>query len=156
MHSMLERGFTRNSLRPRKLHVDWARHIFRELNAKADELANRHTYSYYFDVDNSRWRYYRIFFDGSLTRTAAGGGWILFGANAITCDSPEEWHVVASLSFPMAVTSSITVCELEACVWSVAFLTALVVGITEAQEVLHNWRTLETSRHRVLELANLL
>ena len=126
------------------------------MNVEADKLANRHAYSYFFDAQNAQWRYYRIFFDGSLKSSAGGGGWILYGANALCSDTLHEWHVVASLSFPMAATSTITTCELEACVWAVAFITALLEGIDDAEAVLRNWQTMETKRFRVLELANLV
>merc|ERR1719198_2290091 len=80
---------------------DWARHIYRELNGEADALANLHCYSAYFDEDNHCFTHYRIFFDGSVTPSRTGGGWILKGAYRLERDVPEAWHCVAKLSFPM-------------------------------------------------------
>ena len=71
----------------------------------------------WFDTSNFKYPLYRVFFDGSLTGSAAGGGWILFGARTVNSDALEEWQAVASLSFAMPKQATITACELEACVW---------------------------------------
>ena len=41
-------------------------------------------------------------------------------------DEEHEWTAIASLSFDMPAGSTVTVCELEACVWGVAFLAAVL------------------------------
>ena len=89
-----------------------------------DGLANRHerTHKQYC---SKRYARYRIFFDGSVSSRAAGGGWALYGADDVVEDIPEECTLVAEESFGMQRNSTITVCELEACVWAVSFFGAL-------------------------------
>eukprot|EP00973_Karenia_brevis_P045707 6329188-Karenia_brevis.AAC.1 len=62
-------------LKPRHETADWGRHIYRELNTQADELAGRHVLSYE-RVDNAvPYTCFRLFFDGSVSQSGSGGGW---------------------------------------------------------------------------------
>ena len=56
----------------------------------------------------------------------------------------------------MGPHATITACELEACVWAVAFLTTLVTDINETLAVLLQWTPMETQRFPVLHLADLV
>ena len=156
MHTLLERGACSHNLRPRHRTADWARHIFRELNGYADVLANRHSYTSWFNGAPPEHSRFRLFFDGSVTNVAAGGGWALYGTNSAAYDVEDEWYLIAELSFPMPRHSTITVCELEACVWGVAFFTALLESVDAALDCLAQWTPLNTRAHLVLQFAQLI
>ena len=55
---------------------------------------------------------YKLYFDGSVTKTKASEGWALYGASEVTHDTPEEWIQIAIASFSMPPSSAITACEL--------------------------------------------
>ena len=98
---------------------------------------------------------FRLFFDGGCNRqgTAAGGGWVLYGAVRMVDDAPEEWTKMAELSFPLGDGCTVTVAELEACLWGVCYLSALLECDASVAEHLNSWRPLDTKRFRVLELS---
>ncbi len=156
MHSLLERMLRYSRLSPRCDTADFGRHIFRELNGEADSLANRHCFTSSFHSDDLRFGYYRLFFDGSVTSTATGGGWILYGSHGVQADAQEEWLRVASLSFPMGLEATITACELEACLWGVAFEAALFEGRDAAVANVKEWTPLKVEKFPTLCLAGLL
>ena len=135
---------------------DWGRHIFRELNGHADSLANRHTHTQWFDGQQPRFDRYRLFFDGGVTKRAAGGGWALHGTSFDANDVPEAWQLIATLSFAMPVSATVTVCELEACIWGIAFFADFMKGPDAAENNLSAYKPLDTSKHQVLKLAQLL
>ena len=85
----------------------------------------------------------------------AGGGWVLYGSYNVIGDSLANWFVIATLSFPMAIDATITACELEACVWRVAFAVAYLEGIVEARDVMKNWSTMDTRTMPTLQLASI-
>ena len=90
-------------------------------------------------------------------KTAAGGGWILYGADSIMHDEQDEWATfVASASFPMGLEATITVCELEACLWGVSFMTTLVADIEMANHNLVHWKPLAVQNIPILLQAELL
>jgi hypothetical protein len=99
---------------------------------------------------------YRLFFDGSVTKTKAGGGWVLYGATTVAQDTQEEWKLIAAVSFPMPPSSTITACELEACLWGVAFIAALFSGGSHAATNLQTWQPQHIEGMRTLMLANLI
>eukprot|EP00973_Karenia_brevis_P091572 12408182-Karenia_brevis.AAC.1 len=150
---MLQHG-----LMPRARDSEWARHIYRELNQRADALANKHAHYCYMCLRSKpqSFKYYRIFFDGSVARSGAGGGWVLYGCSDLHTDVPEAWTVVAERSFPMPKTATITACELEACVWAVAFLRDLLDSTEKAMENIRTWQPLDTNGFPVLQLAQLV
>ena len=135
---------------------DWGRHIFRELNGHADSLANRHMNTKWFDGTQPRFDSYRLFFDGSLMKHAAGGGWVLHVTSFDSRDVPEMLELMASLSFAMPPNAMATVCELDACIWGVVFVASFMKGPDAANSKLTEWKTLDVSTHRVLQLAQLL
>ena len=71
-HAMIERMVAANSMLPRHETADRGRHIFRELNREADAPANKHSNGSSIDWDNCRYRYYRLFFDGSVAAHGCG------------------------------------------------------------------------------------
>ena len=70
---------------------EWTRHIYRELNAEADKLANKHRDEKKITPGLGQHRCYQLFFDGSVTADSAGGGLVLYGSSAVVHDSPDEW-----------------------------------------------------------------
>ena len=99
---------------------------------------------------------YRVFFDGSCASNGSGGGWILYGSNNAQADTEDEWTRVASLSFCLQAGATVTSAELEAALWGVAYVRARLSSPVEATNNLKNWKTLDTSRLRILCLAELV
>ena len=66
------------------------------------------------------------------------------------------WTKMAELSFPMGEGCTVTVAELEACLWGICYLAAVLDGDAAVAIHLENWRPLGTSRFRLLELSGLL
>ena len=99
---------------------------------------------------------YRVFFDGSVIATAAGGGRVLYGAQEVKQDEPSEWERIAAVSFPMPVGSTITQCELEACLWAVCFMESLFRSEAAALRNLQTWEPQKISGVKTLILADLL
>ena len=145
-----------SGVRPRTDTADWGRHIYRELNTEADILANRHEDSRHMETNLQDFKCYRLFFDGSVTKTKAGGGWVLYGATQVAQDSQEEWNRIAAVSFPMPPNSTITACELEACLWGVSFIASLFVSESQAAVNLQTWQAQHIKGIRTLMLANMI
>ena len=143
-------------LRPRADTADWARHIYGELNTEADSLANKHCNEYLLSNMSSAFTCYRLFFDGSVNQNGAGGGWILYGAVGGHGAEPQEWTVIASCSFEIPQDATVTICELEACVFAVVFMRALTQGVNEAHECMQSWQPLHINNVRILKLAHML
>ena len=141
---------------PRQDHADWGRHVYRELNAEADALASKHTYTYVEHDADSDYNCFRLFFDGSCTKHAAGGGWILYGAAQVNADEVEEWTKLAEMSFPLCRQSTVTIAELEACLWGVAYMLARLQGRTSLAHHLDAWRPLNTKNFEILDLSGLI
>ena len=131
------------------------RHIFREINKKADALANMHSYSRRLETEK-KYKFYRLFFDGSVTKTAAGGGWILYGADTVVNDDTTEWTIKAAVSFPMGIEATITICEMEACLWGITFMAAYLESSVSARSNMMSWKPLSVKKCLVLQLAQLL
>jgi ribonuclease HI len=151
LHDAIERMFVAYSVLPRQDHCDLGRHIYRELNPEADALAGRHSFSYNRLCHDVSFRFYRLFFDGSCNqaRSSGGGGWVLYGARRIIDDSPEEWTKIAELSFPLFAGCTVTVAELEACLWGVSYFAAMLADNVE--EHLGSWIPLRTNDFELLE-----
>ena len=91
-----------------------------------------------------------------MTPKGAGGGLVQYGATEVRQDAPEEWTRVASVSFAMPHGSTITICELEACMWGVAFVAAMFQGEAEAAANLESWKPLKLAGVKTMVLADLL
>ena len=77
--------------------------------------------------------------------------WIGFSRMTGGASTVEEWTKMAELSFPMGEGCTGTVVELEACLSGVCY-----DGDAAVATYLENWRPLDTSRFRLLELSGLL
>ena len=155
-HQLLQQMFKDHGVLPREAAADWARHVYRELNVEADEMANRQRDERQVTKDMCRYNCYRAYFDGSVTPTGAGGGWVLYGAQEVLQDEPSAWKRIAAVSFPMPPGSTITQCELEACLWAVGFATALLQSEAEALRNLQTWVPQKITGVKTLLLADLL
>ena len=80
----------------------------------------------------------------------------MYGSDAVNIDDPTEWTFVAAVSFPMPPEATITVCELEACVWGVCFVTALAISCDDANKNLFTWKPMSVNRFPILQLAQML
>ena len=120
------------------------------------ELAGRHAFSFEQYGPNRCYNCYRMFFDGSCADDAGGGGWVLYGGNTVCEDDPGDWIKLASLSFPLPRTATVTVAELESCLWGIVYFSAWLRGPLSAREQVRNRRVLDTTRLHILELAGLL
>ena len=156
MHSYLEEAASTYGLAPRCDSADFGRHIYRELNGEADHLANKYCYTVDFHIPAPKYTYYRLLFDGSVSKSGCGGGWVLKGSHRVDKDMPEEWSNVARVSFPMPRHSTITTCELEACVWGVAFTMLLIRNADAASDNLKQWAPWHIPNIRTLKLAKLV
>ena len=153
---MIDNVVISSATRPRSDDADWARHVFRELNKDAHALAARHAFSYTeYDVA-SQFKFFRMYFDGSSSRKCSGGGWVLFGSNAAENDEVSDWVRIADLSFGLYGQAAVTVADLEACLWGVAYVSATCRGHAAVQEHMRKWRPLDTKRFQVLEIAGFL
>ena len=61
---------------------------------------------------------------------------------------------MAELSFPLGDGCTVTVAELEACLWGVSYLAALLENAVE--EHLKHWMPLDTSRFKLMHLMGLV
>ena len=123
---------------------------------ETDALANRHWSEHVYSGIARHFACYRLCFDGSVSPTGAGGGWILYSAETIQEDEPHEWFMVASCPFEMPADATVTVCELEACLFGVAFMGAVSRGEGETCEYRSLWHTLKVKNLKILKLAEML
>ena len=65
---------------------------------------------------------------------------MLYGAAHAKNDVPESWTMLAKLSFKLAAESTVTLAELEACLWGVAYLEARLRGIPHAARNAQEWQ----------------
>ena len=156
LHSILTELMVTHGVAPRQDCDDWGRHIYRELNAEADALASRHSFEHREYTSERNFSYFRLFFDGSCSCRGSGGGWALYGSTRIEEDSLEEWTRIADMSFPLGQRSTMTITEMEACLWAIAYLAARLQGPSAVAEHLQTWRPLDTSNFQILELSGLM
>ena len=83
-------------------------------------------------------------------------GWILYGSADWQADTQEEWTRIAQLGFAMHDGATVTVTELESCLWALAYFHAWLRGPVEALRNVHDWRPLDTKRFKLLELSGLI
>ena len=112
-------------VRPRQDCADFCRHIFRELNGKADELANRHCNSWHLEAYSKPACCVRGFFDGSVKGDKAAFGWIVF-ASCVGDDEMSSWEPVACKSGCLPDGATITAAELEAALSLLLFLQNII------------------------------
>jgi ribonuclease HI len=105
---------------------------------------------------DSDYDYFRLFFDGSCTKDASGGGWVLYGATPVDEDREDEWTKLAEMSFRLCQHSTVTVAELEACLWGVAYVSARLQGRATLAHHLEVWRPLQKDNYEILELSGLI
>ena len=109
-----------------------------------------------FDETPRLFAYYRLFFDGSVCAAGTGGGWVLYGATTVQEDELREWQIIASCSFGMPADATVTICELEACLFGIAFIAAMSRGAVEARECLETWQTLKVRGVKTILLADMM
>ena len=80
----------------------------------------------------------------------------MYGALTIYEDKPDEWTKIAEMSFPLGDGCTVTAAELEACLWAVTYLVALLHGREALSNHLKSWQPLDTTRFKLLELSGLL
>ena len=118
----------RCSIMPPRDHLDFHRHIFRELNSTADSKANLGRTSGSMSWCSSSlprsFSYVRTYCDGSFKDGVCGAGVVVYVASK---PGPEDdnWTQIAWLSFPV-VGASITAAELEAAACAQAFVQHLI------------------------------
>ena len=111
-------------------HLDFHRHVYRELNGDADAKANLGRTS-----GRSYWHragsFYsmpclRIYFDGSLKDGICGSGFVAFASSQPGLDD-SNWAIVAWMCLRVEA-NSITAAELEALAAAHAFVSACLSG----------------------------
>ena len=68
----------------------------------------------------------------------------------------REWQIIASCSFGMPADATVTMCELEACRFGIAFIAAMSFGAGKTRECLESWQTLKVGRVRTILLAEMI
>ena len=81
---------------------------------------------------------------------------MLYGARVVENDSLDEWTRIADLSFPLGRGSTVTIAELESCLWGVTCLNAWLSGQAALDDHIAKWQPLSTDSFEVLELSGLL
>ena len=99
---------------------------------------------------------FRLFFAGSVSPAVAGGGWILYGATTLDEDALHDWDPLTNLSFEMPHQSMDIVCELEACVGDIGFVTAMNRCKRDMQKCLTEWLPLQLERVKIQQVVDLL
>jgi len=117
----------------RKRTVDYARHVFRELNVAADERATRCLERRAIRrscLAPARWpKYIEISFDGGFRRTVGAAAWIMRGAQVRDEKSGNpRWQLLAESSVRLVDCEDATVAE----------TTALAQGICALDRFLRN------------------
>ena len=105
---------------PRQDCADFCRHVFRELNGEADELAKRHGNTWHLETYSNPACCVRGFFDGSVKGDKAAFGWIVLAS----CAGDEDmslWRPIAYKSGCLPDGATITAAELAAALSLVTF-----------------------------------
>ena len=109
------------SVHPREDSADFCRHVYRELNGRADAMANRHANSWNLPAYGRPAKCIRAFFDGSVKGIKAAFGWVVLGCHSGD-DDMQLWSEVASKSGFLPDGATITAAELEGLSSLISFL----------------------------------
>lgn len=122
-------------------HSDFHRHVFRELNTKADSKANLGRISgkcsWLAEPSTRLFPYIRIYSDGSLKDGRCGGGFFAYGSDDQGEDD-SHWHIIAWSAFTIHATS-ITAAELEASAGAVLFAASWLLHPGDWRRFLEDW-----------------
>jgi hypothetical protein len=151
LHELVQCGI----VRPRQDCADFCRHIFRELNGKADELANRHCNTWHLEAYSKPACCVRGFFDGSVRGDKAAFGWIVL-ASCVGDDDMSSWKPVACKSGCLPDGATITAAELEAALSLVSFLQSYYQCYEQASHNISAYAPMNYDIIRSLALAELL
>lgn len=108
-------------VRPRALGADLVRHVFRERNSEADELAGKVSQKVRYNCGHFD-QYFRLKFDAAdaMSTSIGGTGWLLEGARVRSSErgamreSSTDWEKVAHGCGELAVLTSSTHAKLHA------------------------------------------
>jgi len=155
LHQQLHELVLHGAVRPRQDTSDFCRHVFRELNGKADELANRHSNTWHVHPYSAPASCVRAFFDGSVQGKKAAFGWIV-----LECQTGDEdmglWSTVASKSGCLPDGATITAAELEGSLSLVSFLHAYYQSYEKALANICTFSPMRFDIIRSLILADLV
>ena len=106
-------------LQPRRAHLPWFRHVFRELNTLADDMASQALTSglvqrWMHPQPRQPWRRIRAYFDGGRRRERASLGWWLQASLDPVHISIPDWTTVAYVGIPLGGDFSVPDAELAA------------------------------------------
>ena len=151
MHGIVEQA----GVRPLHNGADFCRHVFRELNGIADELAGRHKNTWHLDEYASSASCVRGFFDGSVQGEKAAFGWVV-----LQCPSGDDdmtkWKAIASKSASLPNGATITAAELEGCLSLVSFLQGYFHSYARALNNISTYLPMSYDIIRSLVLADLV
>ena len=156
IQSLLASMFVHHNLRPRMDSAEIFRHVYRELNTEADKLAGRADATWHMEHYTSPYPLLRLHFDGSSTHTAAGCGWILYGAHHVADDEEKEWICIAWHAFKLPNKVFCTAAGLEALAAGVHFVVAYLRNANEAQKCLQTLRPQDFSKSNELVLHDVM
>ena len=155
VHRQLHELVSQGSVRPRQDSADFCRHVFRELNGQADELANRHCNTWHLDPYTAPATCIRAFFDGSVRSNKAAFGWIVLACPDGDHDM-EQWSTIASKSGSLPDGATITAAELEGSLSLVSFLHAYYQSYEKARSNICEYPLMPHNTIRSLLLADLV
>ena len=142
-------------VRPRQDCADFCRHVFRELNGEADELAGRHANTWHLETYSNPASCARGFFDGSVKGDKAAFGWIVLSS----CAGDEDmslWKPIAYKSGCLPDGATITAAELEAGLSLVSFLHSYYQSYDKALSNICAYSPMNYEIMRSLVLADLV
>jgi hypothetical protein len=147
MHRQLHDIVKQSGVRPVHDSADFCRHVFRELNGVADELAGRHRNTWHLDEYAKPASCVRGFFDGSVKGKKAAFGWIVLECSSGD-DDMTRWKAIASQSGCLPDGATITAAELEASLSLVSFLHGYYQSYAKA---LNNISTYSPMKYDVIQ-----
>eukprot|EP00973_Karenia_brevis_P073289 10182356-Karenia_brevis.AAC.1 len=117
MTSALHHAWRLGLITPREPHCDWLRHVYRELNTVADNLATQalrtRTSKIWTAPSRSHPRRLRAWFDGGSRDNETAAGWVVQGSWTESCIDRTAWQMLATGSIYLGPGTS-TKAELTA------------------------------------------
>ena len=155
MHRQLHELVREGHVHPCHNSADFCRHVFRELNGQADELANRHSNTWHLDEYVRPVGCIRGFFDGSVHGKRAAFGWIVLGSSCGDSNM-SLWQIVAHKSGCLPDGATITAAELEGSSSLVSFLHAYYQSYQKAVDNISTYASMNYDIMQSLALADLV
>ena len=80
----------------------------------------------------------------------------MYGSHHLFPDSLHEWEKLADFSFALGMGATVNAAELEFCLQGDSYFKAHLPVIRELHDNIHKWGPIDTSRLKILIVAELL